>query len=110
MSSLATFCNIPASTGFDGCAACSRVSLDWVINTGLRTRASAVSGLLVLPSTAGVISLVLNNVPVAASLAHDLVLGLDWVHLDRDSVPDLVVHLSCGPLNLRSLPSSSLRV
>ncbi|KAF7339038.1 hypothetical protein MVEN_01980000 [Mycena venus] len=80
MSSLspATFCDVPVSTGFDGHASTSRVSLDWVLNSGLRTHNSQASGLLTLPCDVGVISMFLNNVPVTASLASDLVLGLDW--------------------------------
>ncbi|KAJ6605031.1 hypothetical protein B0H10DRAFT_2077292 [Mycena sp. CBHHK59/15] len=36
MPSFATFCDTPVSTGFDGRAARSCVSLDWVINLGLQ--------------------------------------------------------------------------
>ncbi|KAF7364201.1 hypothetical protein MSAN_01079400 [Mycena sanguinolenta] len=116
MSSPATFCNVPVSTEFDGCAACSYASLEWVINSGLRTRDSQVSGSLALPCNVGVISMYLNNVPVAASLASDLVLGLDWFDFVRNSVSGdaVVVHLTGGPLQLRQpkidsgpIPSSS---
>ncbi|KAJ6520974.1 hypothetical protein DFH09DRAFT_1098052 [Mycena vulgaris] len=55
--SLATFCDVAISTGFDGRAASSSVCLDWVINSGLRTRSSQLSGLLTLPCDAGVISM-----------------------------------------------------
>ncbi|KAF7372374.1 hypothetical protein MVEN_00097700 [Mycena venus] len=107
MASLATFCDVAISTGFDGRAASSSVSLDWVINSGLRTRSSQLSGRLTLPCDAGVISMCLNNVPVTASLASDLVLGLDWLHFVQNSAPNLVVHLSCGgSLDLRTFGSA----
>ncbi|KAJ7629315.1 hypothetical protein B0H17DRAFT_1150629 [Mycena rosella] len=106
MSSPATFCNVPVSTRFDGQTPSSSVSLDWVINSGLRTRASQLFGLLTRPCHAGVISMCLNNVPVTASLTPDLVLGLDWLHFVQNSAPELVVHLSCGgPLDLRKIGS-----
>ncbi|KAJ7851932.1 hypothetical protein B0H14DRAFT_3866192 [Mycena olivaceomarginata] len=107
MSSLSTFCNVAVSTVFDVHAARSSVSLDWVINSGLRTRASQLSGLLTLPCDAGLISMCLNDVPVTASLASDLVLGLDWIHFIRNSAPELVVHLSDGSLDLRTFHSTS---
>lgn len=107
MSSPATFCNVPVSTRFDGQTPSSSVSLDWVINSGLRTRASQLSGLLTLPCHAGVISMCLNNVPVTASLTSDLVLGLDWLRFVKNSAPELVVHLSCGgPLDLSKIGSA----
>ena len=107
MPSLATFCNVAISTGFNGHATSSSVSLDWVINSGLRTRASQLSGLLTLPCDGGVISMCLNNVPVAASLASDLVLGLDWLHFVHNSAPELVVHQrSGGSLDLRIIGSA----
>ncbi|KAJ6578257.1 hypothetical protein B0H19DRAFT_1062776 [Mycena capillaripes] len=107
MPSFATFCNTPILTGFDGHAARSCVSLDWVINSGLPTRASQLSGPLTLPCDAGVISMLFLNVPVTASLPHDLVLGLDWLHYVQNSAPPLVVHLSSGSLDLRTTGSSS---
>jgi hypothetical protein len=100
MSAVSTFCNVAVSTVFDVHAARSSV---WVINSGLRTRASKLSGLLMLPCDAGLISMCLNDVPVPASLASDLVLGLDWLH----SAPELVVHLSDGSLDLRKFLSTS---
>ncbi|KAJ7776500.1 hypothetical protein DFH07DRAFT_980644 [Mycena maculata] len=96
MSSPVTFCNVPVSTRFDGQALRSCVSLDWVINSGLHTRTSQLSGLLTLPCHAAVISMCLTGVPVTASLTSDLVLGLDWLHSVQNSDPELVVHLSCG--------------
>ncbi|KAJ6479376.1 hypothetical protein DFH09DRAFT_1108103 [Mycena vulgaris] len=40
MSSLATFCDVPVSAVFNGNAATSHVSLDWVMDFGLRSRNS----------------------------------------------------------------------
>ncbi|KAJ7934134.1 hypothetical protein B0H13DRAFT_2306153 [Mycena leptocephala] len=103
MSSPATFCGVPVSTGFDSRAPSSSVSLDWVMNSGLRTHASQVSGLLTLPCNAGVVSMSLCNIPVAASLTADLIPDLDWSNFVRNSAPDLVVHLSRRPLGFRTI-------
>ncbi|KAJ7926595.1 hypothetical protein B0H13DRAFT_2653813, partial [Mycena leptocephala] len=108
MPSFATFCDTPVFTRFDGRAASSCVSLDWVINSGIPTRGSQLSGPLTLPCNAGVISIFLRDVPVTASLPCDLVLGLDWVQLVRKSAQQVVVHLSSGALDLRTLGSSSI--
>lgn len=85
-----------------------------MVNSALPTHNSQVSGLLTLPCDAGVISMFLNNVPVAAFLASDLVLGLDWFNFVRSSAPELVVYLSSGasldvrrPLISESGPLSS---
>lgn len=110
MSYLATFCDVPVATTFNGNATSSSVSLDWIINSGLRTRSSQVSGLLMLPCDVGVISMRLNNIPVTASLASDLVLGLDWFKCVQDSAPELTMHLSHGgPLDLRHLQLPTIR-
>ncbi|KAF7359966.1 hypothetical protein MVEN_00723500 [Mycena venus] len=106
MSPAATLCNLPVSTGFDSRATRSCASLDWVLNSGLRTRASQLSGPLTLPCDAGVISVCLHDIPVNASLPYDLVLGLDWFNLVRNSAPQLVVHLSSGSLDLRTIGSA----
>ncbi|KAJ7239559.1 hypothetical protein B0H12DRAFT_1074960 [Mycena haematopus] len=107
MSSLNTFCDVPVSTGFDDHSATSRVSLDWVHNSGLLIHNSEASGLLVLQCDVGVISMFLNDVPVAASLASDLVLGLDWFNFVRSSAPELVVRLDSGvSLDFRHPPLS----
>ncbi|KAJ6599494.1 hypothetical protein B0H10DRAFT_2231312 [Mycena sp. CBHHK59/15] len=108
MPSFATFCDTPVFTRFDGHAASSCVSLDWVINSGIPTRGSQLSGPLTLPCNAGVISILLRDVPVTASLPCDLVLGLDWVQLVHKSAQQVVVHLSSGALDLRTLGSSSI--
>jgi hypothetical protein len=109
MSSGATFCDAVVSTRFDGRATSSRVSLDWVINSGVPTRGSRISGRLALPCDTGGISILLSDVTVATSLPCDLVLGLDWVQLMRKSAQRVVVHLSSGPLDFRT-PGSSIGV
>ncbi|KAJ7024708.1 hypothetical protein C8F04DRAFT_1130642 [Mycena alexandri] len=102
MSFRVTFCGVPISTRFDGHATSSCVSLDWVINSGLHTRNSQASGVLTLPANMGAISMFLNNVPVAASLPSDLLLGLDWFNLAVSLAPERVVYLDFGvSLNLR---------
>lgn len=107
MSSLATFCDVPVSAAFDAHAATCRVSLEWVISSGLSTHNSQISGLLTLPCDVGVMSMALNNVPVIVSLASDLVLGMDWLHFVRSSAPDLVVRLGSGAsLDVRRHPIS----
>ncbi|KAJ7817538.1 hypothetical protein B0H14DRAFT_2842054 [Mycena olivaceomarginata] len=100
MSFQATFCDVPISAGFDAHAATSSVSLDWVINSGLRMYNSQVSGVLTLPCDVGVISMALNNLPVTASLPSDLLLGLDWFNYAQFSAPR-VVHLDSGSLDIR---------
>ncbi|KAJ7847314.1 hypothetical protein B0H13DRAFT_2092026 [Mycena leptocephala] len=107
MSSPATFCDTVVSTQFDSHATSSHVSMDWVINSGVPTRGSRLSGRLTLPCNMGGISILLSDVTVVASLPCDLVLGLDWVPLMRKSAQRVVVHLSSGPLDFRT-PGSSI--
>ncbi|KAJ7609290.1 hypothetical protein DFH06DRAFT_1308963, partial [Mycena polygramma] len=76
------------------------------IDTIVHTPCSYLSSLLKLPSNAGVISIFLPNVHVAASLPCDLVLGLDWVQLVRQLAQDVVVHLNSGSLDFRTLDSA----
>src|ERR1700761_3968498 len=79
MSRAATFCDLPISTHFDSRLARSCASLKWVLNSGLRTATPLLSGRLTLPCHTGVISVVLHDIPVNASLPYDLILGLDWL-------------------------------
>ncbi|KAJ7677532.1 hypothetical protein B0H17DRAFT_1139548 [Mycena rosella] len=100
-----TFCDVPVSAVFDSNASYSTVCLEWVINSGLRTWNSQASGLLSLPANAGFVSMYLNNIPVAASLPSDLVLGLDWLQFVCNSTSvNIILHLSSGPLELRCYP------
>lgn len=101
---LATFCEVPVSVVFDGNASSSSVCLEWVLNSGIGPRNSRISGLLSLPGDAGVMSMDLNNIPVASSLHSDLVLGLDWYRFVCGSTSENVVHLSSGALELRHHP------
>ncbi|KAJ7752501.1 hypothetical protein DFH07DRAFT_1061706 [Mycena maculata] len=109
MTSIPTFCNVPVSAVFDGNAASSSVSLDWVMNSGIPTQNSRASGLLSLPCDAGIMSMLLNNISVAASSPSDLVLGLDWFQFVCTSTSAVVVHFASGPLELRhhGLPTSA---
>ncbi|KAJ7239402.1 hypothetical protein B0H12DRAFT_1075033 [Mycena haematopus] len=108
MSSAATFCDMPISAIFDGNATSSSISLDWVMNSGLRTANSRTSGRLTLPSDAGDISMSMNDLPVDASPPSDLVLGMDWFCFARNSAPGIVVRLASGPLNLVDSPPLGL--
>ncbi|KAJ7225226.1 hypothetical protein B0H12DRAFT_1149335, partial [Mycena haematopus] len=101
---LATFCDLRVSAVFDANAAGSSVSLDWVLNSGIRSQNSRASGVLSLPSVAGVVSVSMNDIPVVVSLPSDLVLGLDWFQFVSGFKPGLVVQLSSGPLELRWPP------
>ncbi|KAJ7235036.1 hypothetical protein B0H12DRAFT_1142235 [Mycena haematopus] len=101
---LATFCDLRVSAVFDVNAAGSSVSLDWVLNSGIRSQNSRASGVLSLQSVAGVVSVSMNDIPVAVSLPSDLVLGLDWLQFVSGFKPGLVVQLSSGPLELRWPP------
>ncbi|KAJ7032216.1 hypothetical protein C8F04DRAFT_1396799, partial [Mycena alexandri] len=102
MSSLPTFCAMAVSTAFDAQNASSSVSLDWVLNSGIRTHNSQVSGVLVLPSNVGAISMALKNIPVVGSLASDLLLGLDWFNFVMSNAHEFVVYLDNGvSLDLR---------
>ncbi|KAF7372959.1 hypothetical protein MSAN_00503100 [Mycena sanguinolenta] len=105
MSPLATFCNVAVSAVFEGHVARSSVSLDWIMASGIRTLNCHVSGSLTLPSHVGVVSVCMNDVPLAASLPSDLVLGLDWLQLVHSSLgSEIILHLASGPLDLRYLP------
>ncbi|KAF7361356.1 hypothetical protein MSAN_01168300 [Mycena sanguinolenta] len=100
MSTLSTLCDVAVSAVFDRNAAGSSVSLDWVLNSGIRTHNSRVSGLLTLPTNLGVLSVSVNGVLVAPSLPSDLVLGLDWFSFVCETTSDTIVHLASGPLEL----------
>ncbi|KAJ7035201.1 hypothetical protein C8F04DRAFT_1099386 [Mycena alexandri] len=107
MSSAATFCDAVVSTQFDSHATSSHVSLDWVLNSGVPTCSSRLSGRLTLPCNTGEISILLSDVAVVATLPCDLVLGLDCVQLMCKSAQRVVVHLSSSPLDFRT-PGSSI--
>ncbi|KAK7035588.1 hypothetical protein R3P38DRAFT_2517739, partial [Favolaschia claudopus] len=105
-----TLCGLPISVTFDTTASKSSVSLDWVMQYGLRTQGSLLSGPLFLASTLELsLPIPLSDVHVVSSLSCDLVLGLDWFRSVSSFPPDTVFHLSSGPLlciNCRRLPVS----
>ncbi|KAJ7662882.1 hypothetical protein B0H17DRAFT_1093318, partial [Mycena rosella] len=105
MSAPATFSNVVVSTAFDSDAATSRISLAWILDAGLHTSNSRATGLVTLPYDGGVISMTMH-ILVASSLSHDLVLGMDWYEFMHAAAPQIIFHLSSGPLDLRHpLPS-----
>ncbi|KAJ7936603.1 hypothetical protein B0H13DRAFT_2303649 [Mycena leptocephala] len=108
MSATATFANVAVSTAFNGDAAASCISLAWILNSGLRTYNSRASGLVKLPCDDGVISMTMD-IPVAASLSHDLVLGMDWFQFVRAAAPQTIVYLSSGSLDVRQPLRSRFR-
>ncbi|KAJ6470950.1 hypothetical protein C8R45DRAFT_1014956 [Mycena sanguinolenta] len=106
MSSGAALNGLPVSVAFDPNVLDCSISLDWVMNSGLRSFNSRISGLLSLPCSSGVLSMQLHDVPVAATPICELVLGSDWFERacgaacrDVDDV-DVVAFLDSGPLNL----------
>ncbi|KAJ6529956.1 hypothetical protein DFH09DRAFT_1093767 [Mycena vulgaris] len=106
MSAPATFSNVAVSTAFNSNAATWCISLAWIMSSGLRTCDSRASVLLNLPSDNGVISMTMDSIPVAASLSHDLVLGIDWFQFVHAAAPQSIVHLNSGSLDVRHpLPS-----
>ncbi|KAK6991982.1 hypothetical protein R3P38DRAFT_3437831, partial [Favolaschia claudopus] len=108
MPPFASFCGAAVSVHFDSQSTHSRVSLDWVINHGLRTRDSQVSGSLSLPSNCGVISGNFSNVSVASSLNYDLVLGLDWAQSTNNFPSGIVWHMSNGAVDLSQFRSPAV--
>ncbi|KAJ7820756.1 hypothetical protein B0H14DRAFT_2833245, partial [Mycena olivaceomarginata] len=94
---MATFRNLPLSTMFDQHADKSKLSLDWVLNSGVPASHSVASGILTLPSVDGAFSAHID-VAVTSSLSFDIVLG---------TVPDTCFQLSSGILDLRWPPLGS---
>lgn len=97
---MATFCNIALTTSFNQDAGQSVLSLDWVLNSGIRTHRSVASGILTLPCVDGAISIQMD-LPIVSALPCDLVVGRDWVQYCRESLPETCFFLSSGPLDLR---------
>lgn len=106
MPSAGSFCDVPIVVRFNHRSPHSWVSLDWVINHGLRTRNSQVSGLISLPSNLGIFAMNLQNVSVASSLDCDLELGLDWAESIRGFPQDIVWCLSDSMLDMGQLRSA----
>ncbi|KAJ7934897.1 hypothetical protein B0H13DRAFT_2305354 [Mycena leptocephala] len=51
------------------------------------------------------LSMTMDDLPVAASLLSDIVLGMDWFHFALNAAPGVVVHLAGGPLALLAPPT-----
>ncbi|KAJ7847498.1 hypothetical protein B0H14DRAFT_2770090, partial [Mycena olivaceomarginata] len=75
---MATFRNLPLSTRFDQHADKSKLSLDWVLNSGVPASHSVASGILTLPSVDGAFSAHMD-IAVTSSLSFGIVLGRDWL-------------------------------
>ncbi|KAJ7898197.1 hypothetical protein B0H14DRAFT_2675275, partial [Mycena olivaceomarginata] len=93
---MATFRNLPLSTTFDQHADKSKLSLDWVLNSGVPASHSVASGILTLPS-----------VDSAFSAHIDVAVTSDWLQYCREAVPDTCFQLSSGILDLRRPPLGS---
>ncbi|KAJ7789429.1 hypothetical protein B0H14DRAFT_2944590, partial [Mycena olivaceomarginata] len=93
---MATFRNLPLSTMFDQHADKSKLSLDWVLNSGVPASHSVASGILTLPS-----------VDSAFSTHIDVAVTSDWLQYCREAVPDTCFQLSSGILDLRRPPLGS---
>ncbi|KAF8215302.1 hypothetical protein K438DRAFT_2008676, partial [Mycena galopus ATCC 62051] len=102
--SSATFCNIPLSTTFDADQETSRLSLDWVLKTGLSTVRSVATGIVTVPGVQNGFS-VQMDLTVAASLPFDLVLGRNWLQYCRETVPESCLVLSSGVIDLQRRPN-----
>lgn len=117
MASSATFCSIPLSTSVDPLSQRSLVSLEWILTSGIPAHQSVASGVLTLPSGNTMCSMHMK-LSVSPGLAHDLVLGRDWLFFCRETLPHASFHLSsgivhpgwqsCGALPLKFTPSSIL--
>ncbi|KAF8187560.1 hypothetical protein K438DRAFT_1764723 [Mycena galopus ATCC 62051] len=103
MSTSASFCNLPLSTAVDAREVKSRLSLDWVLTTGIRTFHSVASGLLTVPGVETGFSVQMNLL-VASSLPFDAVLGRDWIQYCRECVPNGRLIFSSGIIDLRHHP------
>ncbi|KAJ7258656.1 hypothetical protein C8J57DRAFT_1644624 [Mycena rebaudengoi] len=96
----ATFCNLAVLTTFNAELEKSALSLDWVLASGVKTTVSIASGVLSLPCEDTVCAMHVE-LTVTASLPFDLVLGRDWLHFCRDSLPNSRFILSSGLFDLR---------
>ncbi|KAJ7739463.1 hypothetical protein DFH07DRAFT_965750 [Mycena maculata] len=92
---MATFCNVPLSTSLDLLSEHSRVSLDWILISGVPASRSSASGVLTLPSGNTIYSMHMK-LSVTAGLPYDLVLGRDWVFFCRQTLPHTSFSLSSG--------------
>ncbi|KAF8190979.1 hypothetical protein K438DRAFT_1970727 [Mycena galopus ATCC 62051] len=96
----ATLCSLPLSTTFDAQEEKSKLSLNWVLQNGIRTVRSVASGILTVPGLDTGFS-VHMDLPVAIlSSPFDVILGRDWLQYCRESVPNSRLCLSSGVVEL----------
>ncbi|KAF8157723.1 hypothetical protein K438DRAFT_1777067 [Mycena galopus ATCC 62051] len=96
----ATLCNLPLSTTCDAQEEKSKLSLNWVLQNGIRTVRSVASGILTVPGLDTGFS-VHMDLPVAIlSSPFDVILGRDWLQYCRESVPNSRLCLSSGVVEL----------
>ncbi|KAJ7310996.1 hypothetical protein DFH08DRAFT_974152 [Mycena albidolilacea] len=100
----ATLGNHPLSTIFDANEESSRLSLDWVLRTGIKTTHASVSAILTIPGVEPCSTFSTQIVlPVSSSLPVDLVLGQDWMHYCQENFPAASFNLSSGVIQLEHL-------
>ncbi|KAF7319748.1 hypothetical protein MKEN_00757000 [Mycena kentingensis (nom. inval.)] len=93
MSPPSTFCTRPLSVAFDAAANISRISLNWVLTSGVAAPQSAVSGPLCLSSGQVLYSMTVDA-QVVSDLPQDLVLGRPWLAFCRETLPDAIFSLA----------------
>ncbi|KAJ7757366.1 hypothetical protein DFH07DRAFT_958727 [Mycena maculata] len=86
---MATFCNVPLSTSLDLLSEHSRVSLDWILISGVPASRSSASGVLTLPSGDTIYSMHMK-LSVTAGLPYDLPLLGNLSSLSEASVTEVV--------------------
>jgi hypothetical protein len=97
----ATLGNLPLSTMFDANEKTSRLSLDWVLRTGIKTTHAGASGILTIPGVEHCSTFSLQILlPVSSSLPVDLVLGRDWMRYCQANFPAACLTLSSGVIQL----------
>lgn len=102
MSVSATFRNLALSTTFDKDEEKSQLSLNWILQSGVRAVRSVALGILTIPAADSTFSVEME-LSIASSLTFDLVLNHDWLQYCRESVPETCFYLSSGPVDLRRI-------
>ncbi|KAJ7702059.1 hypothetical protein B0H14DRAFT_3903980 [Mycena olivaceomarginata] len=99
----ATLGDLPPSTMFDANEETSRLSLDWVLQTGIKTTHAGASGILTIPGVQHCSTFSMQILlPVSSSLPVDLVLGRDWMRYCQANFPAARLNLSSGSFNLNT--------
>jgi hypothetical protein len=97
----ATLDDLPLSTMFDANEETSKLSLDWVLQTGIKTTHAGASGILTIPSVEHCSTFSMQILlPVSSSLSVDLVLGRDWMRYCQVNFPAARLNLSYGVIQL----------